>query len=226
MKKAVFILAPVLGLMILALAMPTGSRGSIWHFWNTDSISGKLTDRVKVGTELEFRWREDKDKHFYYKHAQIGLEYKVNDYFSAGAAYRQVDENTKDPTGEDWFTEYRPMVNLTGQYTLEGWKLKDRLRISYRVFDIDKDDVWRFRNKFYIYSPWKFTSLKINPYVADEIFLEEHKPGIYRNRFYVGVGLKIVEHVGGGLFYLWQTDNKGDEWASFNVAGLQVKFSF
>lgn len=78
----------------------------------------------------------------------------------------------------DWFLEYRPNLNVS-----KSWKIptpagkisvKDRVRFSYRSFDIDKDSVWRIRNKLGIKSPWKWTNLEVNPYIEDEIFWEQN----------------------------------------------------
>ena len=225
-KRMAFFLTPTLLLAIAVIALSPGVRAADWQYWNTEAVSGKLSDRVKAGMEMEFRWTDDASE-LSYKHAQISLDVKVTDWFTAGVAYRQADElYTSSGVEEDWYTEYQPMVNLTVSTKLEGWKISNRFRPSYRVFDINKDDVWRFRNKLTITSPWKLTPLSINPYLADEIFLEEHKGGIYRNRFYVGLNLKIIEHLNGGVFYLCQATEGSDGWENINVGGTKIKFAF
>lgn len=225
MKRLVAVLA-VIGLL-LAPAAGFSQGDNDFQYWNTESVQGKLTDNLKAYVEAEFRFEDDASD-FYYQHTHLELKYKVCDWFEIGPAYRQVWElltSTKDEDN-DWFAEYRPMLNGTVKWTWADWKFSNRARVSYRMFDVDKDDVWRFRNKLTLKSPWKWTALNINPYIADEIFLEENKDGIFRNRFYVGVGMKFFEHVKGDLFYLWQTTEKGDDWIDFNVVGTKLKVEF
>jgi len=38
--------------------------------------------------------------------------------------------------------------------------------------------------------------------------------------------MKIIEHLDGALYYLWQTSEKGDEWIDFHVLGAQLKAKF
>lgn len=197
-----------------------------WQYWNTESVTVKLTDKINAYVEEEFRFGDNVSE-FYYQHSHLQLNFTITDWFTLAPAYRQVFElYTKSNTEDDWFTEYRPMVNGTVRCKWEDWELSNRIRVSYRMFDIDKDDVWRFRNKITIKSPWKWTKLKINPWVADEIFLEEHQSGIYRNRFYAGIGLKLTEHLKGDVFYLWQSSEKGNSWTDYNVIGTKLKIVF
>lgn len=215
----------VVGFLLIAFDGYAYEDGD-FQYWNTESIDVKLTDKVGAYIEEEFRFGDNASE-FYYQHSHLQLDFKITDWFTLSPAYRQVFElYTKTNAEEDWFTEYRPMVNGTLKYKWEDWELSSRARVSYRIFDIDKDNVWRFRNKITIKSPWKWTKLKLNPWVADEIFLEEHESGVYRNRLYVGVGLKLTEHLKGDIFYLWQSTEKSDSWTDYNVVGTKLKVAF
>lgn len=197
-----------------------------WQYWNTESIEGNLTESIRTYMEAEFRFGDNVSK-FYYQHTQLQLNFKINDWFILSPAFREVFElYNKSEAEDDWFAEHRSMLNGTVKWEWDDWKLSNRARVSYRVFDIDKDDVWRFRNKLIVKSPWKWTALEINPWLADEIFLEEYKDSIYRNRFYIGVGLKLIKHLKGDIFYLWQTTEKGNDWIDYNVFGTKLKLLF
>lgn len=175
-------------------------RDGDWQYWNTESVSVKLTGKIGAYVEEEFRFGDDVSE-FYYQHSHLQLDFKVTDWFTLAPAYRQVFElYTKSNVEDDWFTEYRTMVNGTVKWKWENWGISDRARISYRMFDIDKGEVWRFRNKLTVKIPWKWTELKITPWAADEIFFEEDQSGIYRNRFYAGIGLKLTERLKGDMF--------------------------
>ena len=228
MKKALTIIAS--GCMSLFITASAFSyEDGDWQLWQTDSISGKLTDNLKASAELEFRFGDDMSE-FYYQHSQVALDYKINDMFSLGVAFREVYElNTKTELDDDWYSEHRPLINGSISWKWSDWKLKNRARVEFRNFEI-KDNTIRFRNKIGIKSPWKWTALKINPYIEDEIFMEEHKSGIYRNRLYVGVGMELLDAgwgvLKGALYYLWQADEKDDEWENTNALGLKFKLGF
>jgi hypothetical protein len=216
------------GLMALAITCPAsaelGSDGD-FQFWNTESIEGKITEKVGAYMETEFRFGDDASE-FYYQHAHLEIPIEVYDWLEIAPAYRQVWElftKSEDEEGqEDWFAEARPNLNVTLKHKWNDWKLSSRNRFEYRFFEIDKEDLFRYRNKFTLKSPWKWTSWNINPFIADEIFIDE-VDGFNRNRLQIGVGMNIIEHVDGAIYYLWQTSEKGEEWIDFNVIGLQFK---
>ncbi len=196
-----------------------------FQYWNTEAIEAKIADRWKTYIEAEFRFGDDASE-FYYQHTHLELGYKVNDWLEIAPAYRQVYELFTSTTDEedDWFTEYRPMINVNLKHKWEGWELSDRNRFEFREFEV-KDDVFRYRNKLTIKSPWKWTCLGINPFISDEVFFQEDA-GFNRNRLQVGVGMKLLEHLDGEVFYLWQTSEKGDDWINIHVFGTKLKVKF
>jgi len=221
--KRVFIVAGIIVLTVILKGLTYGDGD--WQYWNTESIKVNLKENVGVYVEEEFRFGDGISK-FYYQHSQIQLNFKINNWFTLAQAYRQIFElYTKSGTDDDWFTEYRAMLNGTIKWKWRDFKFKDRVRVAYRMFDIKKDEVWRFRNKLTIQTPWKWTSLNINPWIAEEIFLEEKK-GIYRNRFYMGIKLKLMKHLEGDIFYFWQTTEKGNHWIDYNIFGTKIKVVF
>lgn len=221
MRKILFSIL-VLCLPVLGFAYDDGD----WQYWNTEGIKGDLTEKLGASLDVDFRWGDNASE-YYYQATQLGLGYEVCDWFEIGPAYRETFTlDTKTKTEDDWFSEHRPMLNGTIKWKWADWKFSDRARIEYRMFDIDKDDVWRFRNQITLKSPWKWTGLGINPYISDEIFIQEDSDGINRNRVFVGVSLKLFEHVQGEVYYLWQTDDTGDEWKDTNVIGTKLQAVF
>ncbi len=196
------------------------------QYWNTESVSFKLTEKIGVYIEEEFRFGEGMSE-FYYQHSQVQLDFKISDWFVLSPAYRQTFElYTKSDGDEGWFREYQPMVNALLQHKWQGWSFSDRVRFSYRMFNIDREDLWRVRNKITVKSPCKWTPLEIKPWVSDEIFFEEHKTGVYRNRLYAGVEMKLTKHLKGDIFYLWQATESDSGWMDINVLGTKLKVEF
>ncbi|MBI1871436.1 MAG: DUF2490 domain-containing protein [Chlamydiae bacterium] len=220
-----------LAVFILARsASATLNSDGDFQYWSTEAVEGKINDQWKVYVEEEFRFGDDASK-FYYHHTQLEPGYKVNDWLEIAPAYRQVWElDTKLAKKDHWFEEERPMFNVTVKHKWNGWEISDRNRFEYRFFEI-KEDRFRYRNKITLKSPWKWTSWNINPFIADEIFVEEGVTGTpcgyNRNRLYGGVGFQIISHLKGELFYLWQSkDSVKDNWIDFNVIGTKLKFEF
>jgi hypothetical protein len=198
-----------------------------FQYWNTEAIEGKINDKWKAYMEAEFRFGDDASE-FYYQHTHLEILYAWLEWLEVGLAYRQVWE-LDDPETDLWFTEYRPMFNATLKHKWNGWDFSDRNRFEFRNFDT-KEDKFRYRNKLKVKSPWKWTNLHINPFVADELFFEEDSDnGFNRNRLDIGVGLDFgdyVAHLTGEIFYRWQTTDRGDFWQDLNIIGTQLKFKF
>ena len=230
MKKTV-IRGALVALMAYLLAHPASAElnaDSDFQYWNMEAIEGKINDKWKAYMEAEFRFGDDASK-FYYQHTHLEIGYKVNDWLEIAPGYRQVwelfEKSVDEPGQEDWFAEARPMINFLLKHKWKGWELRNRNRFEYRIFEIDKEDVFRYRNALLVNSPWKWTQWNINPFIADEIFIQENDD-FNRNRFYVGVNVDLMEHLTGRIFYLWQTSEKDNEWIDFNIIGTQLKFKF
>jgi hypothetical protein len=71
-----------------------------------------------------------------------------------------------------------------------------------------------------------FTPLEIEPYVAEEVFINFDEQGFNQQRLYGGVFIPLHEKVRLELFYLWKLDKAGDQWHDTNVIGSWVYFQF
>jgi len=70
------------------------------------------------------------------------------------------------------------------------------------------------------------TRFEIQPYVADEVFIDLDGDDFNRNRAYAGFSLKIFKNLKGEIFYLWQNSKKSGNWNDINVLGTKIKLSF
>lgn len=217
MKKVIFIIAGV-GL-VLAAKVYAYDDGD-FQLWHTENQEFKANKESKITLEEEFRWGDDAGD-FYYHHYDAGFVYSLNKHLDLGAAYRQVYEKKKGKFKE----ENRPHLNATLKYELYGFKLDDRSRIEYRHFGY-QTDTWRYRNKLSAKSPWKLTRLEIQPYVADEIFVELDDGSLSRNRLYSGLGFAIAGNIKGEAYYLLQSSKGSGHWNDANVLGIKLKLVF
>jgi hypothetical protein len=199
-----------------ALAFENGD----FQLWNTESVEGKLDDRLKVKVEQELRFG-DNISELYYTHTDGGFTYNVTEGLDLGLNYRQVFEKKNG----EWKEEARPHANATVKWSWQDLKFSNRGRLELRCPE-DKSDVWRYRNKLTVSFPWKWTDYDIQPYVADEIFVDFHGDKLNRNRLYVGVKMKLIEHLKADLFYLWQASESSNKWTHYNVIGVKLGLVF
>ncbi len=161
----------VRALILAAFSIILGIRAYAYddgdfQVWNTDTQEFKINKDLKIAFEEEFRWGNDA-REFFYQHYDTGILYNMNKYLSLGGGYRHV----LSLQTREWKVENEPFISATLSGELKGFKLDTRSRMEYRHFDYQADS-WRFRNKFTVKLPWKFTKLEIQPYLADEIFLD------------------------------------------------------
>jgi hypothetical protein len=162
-------------------------------------------------------------RRLYYQHYEPGFTYSgLAKWIDLGFNYRQVFE--RDSKGK-WKREDQPNLNITLKGKMFGLDLSDRSRIEYRILE-DRKDVWRYRNKLTVKLPFELTELKLQPYVADEIFVPLDDVDINTNRLYAGVPFKLTKNIGCDLYYLWQASKSNGGWTNINVVGTAFKFSF
>jgi hypothetical protein len=143
------------------------------------------------------------------------------DWLSVGAGYKRV--YTK--AGDDWQVEDRPMLDAAVKTKVHGFGVTDRSRFEYRIPE-GYEQVLRYRNRLTVTSPVTFTPWKIEPYTAEEVFVNLDEQGFNQQRLYGGVFIPLHEKVRLELFYLWKLDKVDREWRDTNVLGSWVYFQF
>ena len=170
----------------------------------------------------EFRLGHDAGN--FYKHtSDVGFVYRsFADWMDLGFNFKEEFE--KDSKGE-WRSENRPHFNATLKAKVFGLSLSDRSRFEYRDREIKKD-VWRYRNKLTIKFPIKLTELELQPYVADEVFINIDEGDFHRNRMYAGFSFKLAKNLDASIFYLWQSSESSSGWKDINALGTGLKYRF
>jgi hypothetical protein len=217
MAKTVF---AIIGMLLLLAAKVYAYDDGDFQLWNTENQELKISKESRITLEEEFRWDNDASE-FYYQHYDAGFSYTLNKHFDFGLNYRQVYEKKKGKFKE----ENRSYLNATLKYEFYGFKLDDRNRLEYRHFDYQADS-WRYRNKFTVKFPWKFTKFEIQPYLADEIFLDFQNKAFSRNRFYSGLSMNLTKNLKAEIYYLLQSSRSGNNWIDANVLGTKLKLVF
>jgi len=191
-----------------------------FQIWNTEIQEKKINENTKVTLEEEFRWGDDVSE-LYYQHYDLGFHYNLEEYLVIGGGYRHIYELKKGKFKE----ENEPYLIASLLWNLKKAKIEDRSRLEYRHFDYQVD-AWRYRNKFTVKLPFKFTSLEIQPYLADEIFLDFQNKAFSRNRFYSGTMMSLTKNFKAEIYYLLQSSRSSNNWIGANVLGTKLKLLF
>lgn len=222
MKRVSFILTAWL------LISQTGAYAFDDHdfqIWNTDIEEMKLNNNSKLVFEQEFRFG-DNASDFYYQHYDVGYVRDLSKYLNIGIGYRYI----KEMKNKAFRVENDPYLIATLFWQLKGFKFDDRSRFEYRTFDYQQADSGRYRNKFTVKLPWKFTRKEIQPYLADEIFIRFNGTDLNQNRLSAGLGFIIAKNLKGEIYYMLQNTKNykktESDWTDTNVLGTKLKLVF
>ena len=225
-KRRMFIASfklSVLGMLFFALSLKAYAYDDgDFQVWHTENQEMKINKESKLTLEEEFRFGDNAND-FYYHHYDIGFVRDLSKYLNLGIGYRHIYEKKSGKFKE----EMEPYGMATLFWELVGFKFDSRSRLEYRHFDYQLD-AWRYRNKFNMKFPWKFTKMQIQPFLADEIFLNLNGIDLNQNRFYSGLGFNLTKNIKGEIYYLLQSTKSSGTcvWTDINVLGTKFKVLF
>jgi Protein of unknown function (DUF2490). len=228
---AVAIRAAAAALLISAAALNANASSKDTQARLGTGASFDVGSGFKVDVATEQRFNQDVGE-YYYQEYDVGVSYSVNKYVSVAPLMRFAETRKTDPGADrSWSSEYRPMINVSLSYTWEGWKFEDRNRVEFRLYEGDTKDITRYRNRLKISSPWKWSSLKINPYASAEIFQDCNgtKTALQNYEAAIGFSAAISSSASLDLFYMaeYKEDAKKHSTPqSADILGASVKFKF
>jgi len=214
-------------LLILLLTLVSGGAlhaydDGDFQVWNTDIEEVKIGKSLKIALEEEFRWG-DNAREFFYHHYDAGVSYLVNKFLGVGGGYRRIYELRKGK----FEPENEPYITATLYGAIRGLALESRSRMEYRNFNY-KPDSWRYRNKFSIKLPWKFSRFELQPYFADEIFVSfaSGTNQFNQNRLSSGILFKLTSSIKAEIYYMLNSIKNSGKWTDANVLGTKFKITF
>jgi len=211
-----------LTIVVLVAPICFGYEDEGFQWWTTTSATVDLNDNWKCVFDQEFRLGDD-GGNLYYEHSDLGLVYSgLADWIDLGANFRLIYE--KD-SSDHFQRENMPHLNVTFKANLFDCQLSTRSRFEFRD-RTNKDDVWRYRNKFAVKLPFELTVLKFKPYLSEEIFVTMNDDNIGKSRLAFGATFPLSKKVDADVFYMWQATRSGGEWLDINVLGTGLKFKF
>ncbi len=222
-KAAVGLFLAVMMLVSASGLWATPAEDEDFSYWSQNDIEVKLSSKWKVKAGEELRFREHAGITYYDTHA--GTVYQASPYLSLGADYLQVRQTRSRGRKDIWYWEERPRFYVTPRLVFHEFTLEDRNMLEIRFRQGIEDSV-RYRNLATLTAPWKWTSREIQPYIADEIFIDSSRNGVTENRLYTGLKFRIWKNVYGSLFYLRQSSkNNSAQWKDLNILGTGLKLS-
>jgi hypothetical protein len=218
MKKLLVIICFIYCVLMLPKGAHAFENGD-FQIWNTYGVDVKVNEKLKITAEEELRFGGNVSELFY-THTDGGLHLNVTDGLVFGVNYRLIYAKSE----RKWKEENRPHFNVTLKGKLKDFKLSNRSRLELRIKD--DSDTWRYRNKTKVTFPVKWTKFEIQPYIADEVFIDFHGDCLNQNRLYAGFGAKLFKHLKTDIYYVWQTAKVNNGWSNFHALGLKMKLVF
>jgi len=221
MSKRFFL---VIILLFYFVALAQAYDDGDFQIWNTDVEEITLKKDLKLVFEQEFRWGNNASE-FYYQHYDAGLTYALDKAWLVGAGYRQIYQRSN--TNTSWQGESAPYALVTYFGEFAGFKFDDRNRLEYQYYSY-QNDTGRYRNKFTVKAPWKFTKLEIQPFVSEEIFIMiGNSQGFNQNRLFGGFSVSPMKNLKAEIYYmLLSSKSSAGVWKDYNVLGTKLKVSF
>lgn len=214
-------------IMIAAGFSPGRSQAADFQYWSGFSVDGAIVGKLRMTAAEELRFSESRNE-IYYAQTDLGLNYAFKDWLVVGAAYRQVFEKFSDSNDEDffeWRQEKRPLATLRLSTGIGRFRVIDRQQFEYRFIQEAPQDA-RYRHRLDIGYQLLSGRCEILPYIADEIFIDITAGQFSRNRFYIGVRGKPLDHLSFDVYYLEQSTASGGGWSRYNAIGSRFSVSF
>jgi len=219
-RNVLFMAALIIVVLVAPICFGYEDEGFQW--WTTTSATADLNDNWKCVFEQEFRLGDD-GSNLYYEHSDLGLVYSgVADWIDLGVNFRLIYE--KD-SHDEFQRENMPHLNVTFKGRVLDCQVSTRNRFEFRD-RTDKDNVWRYRNKFAVKLPFELTALKFKPYVSEEIFITLTDNNVDKNRLAFGATFSLCKKVDADIYYMRQATRSNDRWLDINVLGTVLKFKF
>jgi hypothetical protein len=193
-----------------------------FEYWSQVGVCFEINKDWEFEFEEELKIGDDASE-LYCHNSDFGFVYKgFAEWLDLGFKFKR--EYEKDDVGQ-WLAENRPHLNIKLKSKLFNIDVSNRSRFEYRDLE-NKKDTWRYRNMFKVKLPWEFTELKLQPYLAEEVFIDLDVGDFNKNRFYSGFSFKLSKSMEAAIFYLWETSESGGGWDDIHVIGTNLTFHF
>ncbi len=192
-----------------------------WQQWTEISWSQNLGYGWDTSLRLESRWEDDLSQFAYYEiEPSLIFRHSPRWDFSLGYEYDQRLEPIEE-------ADHVPNLVAVLKIPLKEWKISNQFRMEFAVPEDDAGD-WRaiYRNRTKIETSWKWGSKRLVPYLFDEWFFNTDEIEITQNRVGLGIGIPIVSHWMGRIYWMRLDEKIASGWEWHPVLGIQIQAQF
>jgi len=227
MKRAVGFFAGFLLITFFAGILPavaSAPEDEDFGVWTSFDLETRVKEDWKLHLGEDVRFRDAGGLFYYETHA--GLQHQTLDWLALGGEYVHIRSASFSKGKNHWTWESRPRFYATPIVKWRGWVLEDRNMMEFR-FRQNAENTMRYRNRVTVSAPWRWTAWKIQPFAANEIFLETSRNGLIQNRFFSGFRFQPGRHLKCSLYYMRQSQkNNAGHWRDANILGTSAAFIF
>lgn len=192
-----------------------------WQYREYSMVSKTFSPKWKLFVLHQSQFGKTETNHFLFKSlGNVSLWYIFTEQFILSLDYLQEFTREQD----EWLLERRPHVNVRYRWKWIGLSFEDKNRLEFRFLEGD-DFQSRFRNRLMCKKPLKVSHLLLQPYLAEEIFYDLTREGLYRNRIYTGIMLRkgVFQPE---LFGFWQISQENSFKENIFVVAFKMAFFF
>jgi hypothetical protein len=222
MKRTVVLISLFLFGMVSAASAATRNL----QYWKNESLSWGIAKDWKLGLSSDIYFK-DNASDFYYQRTELGVTYSgLAKWLDLSVTYTRIVVESNNI----WKREEEPVLVGTFKWTVKGFAISDKNRFEYRIIE-DAEDGWRYRNQVQVKAPWKWTRFAIQPYVADEFFVDINSQVLNDNRVQPGFSFKLTKELSMDIYYMWRrvksTARKTlGKWLTQDILGTRLKLTF
>ncbi|MBN2279442.1 MAG: DUF2490 domain-containing protein [Candidatus Marinimicrobia bacterium] len=204
-------------LFMLVLRPLLNADDAIRENWGNLRITKSLSEKMKADFRTELRYIDPFDQYFNY--FDLGLSWKINTWAFVSADFRHITKRS----GTKWSKEYWPYADLKMTKAVQKFNLSNRSRLEVRIKE--DENMILYRNKLEVKLP-KLTKVKLQPFVADDVFLDIDNSELYRNRVHAGIACVYFKSVKYALSYILESTWKNDIRNDKDIFLLELHYAF
>lgn len=221
--------------------------------WLVEELKDTLSGDLSAVLHLEQRFGADY-RLFWYHQCELLFFYSLTDAinkgckdsflksFSLAAGCAQIERFQKNTRGiYQWVGTTRPEIQADLGMEWEKWVLTQRLRGEYSQYNSSHyKSHGTFRYRVQLNAPWKWTCLKITPFISSEFFFRAYTwsksnphglvGGFHEDRLRFGFTSKIKDHIIFDAWWQWrltkQTPETSPGWFNNYAWGTRLLLSF
>lgn len=224
-KKSIFIVIFV-GAILSTFAQETVITSDLEQ-WTSLSISKKINKHWKLSLDQEFRLKHNASEFNIY-FTDLGVDYKINKYFSLGANYRFYQNKNNDNV---FITQHRWSTDLKYKQDIGRFELGYRLRFQNKDEDFYTSDtgnnLYNLRNKFS--AEYNIRNCKIDPFFSTELYRTINSTNdteLSKFRWTLGLEYSIKKFGDIELYYRMDNELNLSYDKTTHIIGVGYKYSF